>query len=244
MSTEFANRSIVRDGLIFSLDAFNRKSYPGSGTEIYDLHRNKNNGTFQNGVTSDAFSLILDGTNQWIDFNDEDLAKFDYNNPFSVDFWVKKQTGSVFDWVVGRQGIAGPYQGWSVLYRSSPLGALNFGINQVSGSQTRSIRTVNQYNDDVWRHHCCVYDGSGQIEGLKIYTNAVEDDVVTLADAGTLTDTVAAGAGARMVIGRRYDENANYPEMQLRTLNIYNKALSELEIKQNYFALKEKIYGT
>ena len=41
MSTEFGNRGIVRDGLIFSIDAFNSKSYPGSGTEIYDLHKNK-----------------------------------------------------------------------------------------------------------------------------------------------------------------------------------------------------------
>ena len=117
MSVEFANRGIVRDGLIFSIDAFNKKSYVSGSTTVYDLNKNGNNGTLTNGVTSDGFSLGFDGTNQWIDFLDENIAKFDFTDPFSVDFWIKKQTGSVFDWVCGRAGTDNSFRGWGILYR-------------------------------------------------------------------------------------------------------------------------------
>jgi hypothetical protein len=43
------NTSVVRDGLVLYLDAANSKSYPGSGTTIYDLVNNYNSTMY--GVT-------------------------------------------------------------------------------------------------------------------------------------------------------------------------------------------------
>jgi hypothetical protein len=40
---------IVTDGMVFNVDAGNRKSYPGSGNTLYDLSGNGNNGTLTNG---------------------------------------------------------------------------------------------------------------------------------------------------------------------------------------------------
>lgn len=48
---------IVTDGLVFNLDAANRKSYPGSGTTWYDLSGNNNNGTITGGSMSHSFSI-------------------------------------------------------------------------------------------------------------------------------------------------------------------------------------------
>ena len=242
MSVEFANRGIVRDGLIFSIDAFNRKSYISGSTEIYDLHKNGDTGTLTNGVTSDGFSLGFNGANQWVDFQDEMLAKFEFGDPFSVDFWIKKQTGSSFDWVVGRQGIVGgAYRGWGVLYNTS--GELYATLNDTSPTDRLYHSTNTQYNNDTWNHHCFTFNGDIATSGCTWYTNGVED-ICTSTLVGNPTTMVDVTVGSRMVIGRRYNEAANYMESDLRTLNIYNKELTHSEVKRNYFALKEKVYGT
>ena len=43
--------NIVTDGLVLSLDAANRRSYPGSGTAWSDMAGNNNIGTLTNGPT-------------------------------------------------------------------------------------------------------------------------------------------------------------------------------------------------
>lgn len=62
---------IVTDGLVLYYDAANPSSYPGSGNVIYDLSRNRNNGTLINSPsydTTNGGSLIFDGTNDYIQF--------------------------------------------------------------------------------------------------------------------------------------------------------------------------------
>lgn len=58
--------NIIQNGLVFALDAANKKSYPGSGTTWKDLSGNGNDGTLTNGPTFDSGnggSIVLDGTN-------------------------------------------------------------------------------------------------------------------------------------------------------------------------------------
>lgn len=60
----------IIDGLICVLDPSNPKSYPGSGTKLYDLTGNGNHGTLTNGPTWSSANqgvIVLDGTNDYID---------------------------------------------------------------------------------------------------------------------------------------------------------------------------------
>jgi hypothetical protein len=60
---------VVTDGLVLSLDAASRESYPGSGTVWRDLAR-FNNGTLTNGPTfssTNAGSIVFDGVNDYVD---------------------------------------------------------------------------------------------------------------------------------------------------------------------------------
>ena len=50
MATFGGPRPIVSDGLVFTLDAANAKSYPGNGNTVTDLI-NDNDGTIQNSPT-------------------------------------------------------------------------------------------------------------------------------------------------------------------------------------------------
>ena len=72
---------IVTDGLVFCVDAANKRSYPGAGTAWTDLTANKNNVTLVNGVTFDsnnAGGIAFDGTNDRVTINDfEDLNLHD-----------------------------------------------------------------------------------------------------------------------------------------------------------------------
>ena len=71
--------NIVRDGLVFAVDAANPTSYPGSGTIWKDQTVNQNNGTLTNGPTFDSGnggSIVFDGSNDYVDCgNIDDIKK-------------------------------------------------------------------------------------------------------------------------------------------------------------------------
>ena len=61
--------SIVTNGLVLSLDAADKNSYPGSGTVWTDLSGNNIIGTLTNGPTfnsQNGGSIFTDGTDDWI----------------------------------------------------------------------------------------------------------------------------------------------------------------------------------
>jgi hypothetical protein len=61
--------SIVTDGLVVCWDVGFTPSYPGSGTTLYDISGNGNNGTLVNGVgysASNGGVLTFDGVDDWL----------------------------------------------------------------------------------------------------------------------------------------------------------------------------------
>lgn len=64
------NRSIVTSNLIACFDPGNPRTYPGTGTTIYDASGNGYTGTLTNGPTYSAVNggvFVLDGVNDYID---------------------------------------------------------------------------------------------------------------------------------------------------------------------------------
>ena len=62
---------IVTNGLVLYYDVANPRSYPGSGTTIYDLSRNGYNGTLINSPTFDntnGGALVFDGVDDYVQF--------------------------------------------------------------------------------------------------------------------------------------------------------------------------------
>ena len=236
MGVHYHKRPIVKDsGLL--IDADNKVSYPNSGSTIRDLVA-RNDGTFQNGITVVDGGMELDGVDQWIDFADEDFAKFDRTDSFTIEFWIDKPTGSVFDILCGREGTTNSYRGWKVLYRNSPLGSLGFAVTNGATTNAAQIRTTNTYNDGI-HHHVVTYDGSSLVSGIHIYTDGVEDTLVTLRD-DLSASIIAIGVGARFVIGRRYNEGTNYTQGGLKKLVIYPKELTQAEALYNYETQKSR----
>jgi hypothetical protein len=237
MGVHYHKRPIVKDsGLL--IDADNKVSYPNSGSTIRDLVA-RNDGTFQNGITVVDGGMELDGVDQWVDFADEDFAKFDRTDSFSIEFWIDKDTGSVFDWLCGRQGTDNSYRGWGVLYRNSPdLGKLAFILYNTASTDGINVITPTAYNDGL-HHHVITYDGSSLASGVNIYTDGVGETLTVNQDDLTST-AIAIGTSARFVIGRRFNESANYTQGGLKKLVIYPKELTQAEALYNYETQKSR----
>lgn len=70
--------NIVTDGLVLALDAGNTKSYPGSGTTVYDKSGNRYNFELMNGVGYNTLYngiFTLDGTNDAIQLTSNTALK-------------------------------------------------------------------------------------------------------------------------------------------------------------------------
>ena len=82
------NTSQVTDGLVFSIDAANPRSYSGSGITVNGLVSGIG-GTLVNGVgfsSANNGSFFFDGTNDQISTANIDLS---YTNKVTVNCWVK-----------------------------------------------------------------------------------------------------------------------------------------------------------
>ena len=93
------NPRIVTDGLVFCVDVANVKSYPGSGTDLYDLSGNGYNGTMTDvTITSDGH-MSFDGQNPGsaVAFPESNISKDPSlylggsSGRFTYECWVNKQ---------------------------------------------------------------------------------------------------------------------------------------------------------
>ena len=94
---------IVTDGLIFSVDPYNRKSYVSGGTITYDLvNSTLSGGTLLNTPTYDV-SWTFNGTNQYIDFGDVlDMGTSDY----TIEAWININGLTANDWFISKARAA------------------------------------------------------------------------------------------------------------------------------------------
>ena len=87
----FANGGrIVTDGLVISLDAADRNSYPGSGTVWRDMSGRGNNATLVNSPTfntSNGGVIVLDGTDDTIS-TEVSITTLAALSNFSMDCWM------------------------------------------------------------------------------------------------------------------------------------------------------------
>ena len=85
----------VESGLVLAIDFANPKSYPGSGTTVYDLSGNGYNGTLTNGPTFSTEyggALVFDGSNDYIQFANTILSG---TGDFTISIWFRWTAGTV-----------------------------------------------------------------------------------------------------------------------------------------------------
>lgn len=239
-----AGPDIVEDGLAFSVDAANERSYPGSGTTWYDLSGNGYEGTLTNGPihsTNSQGYFSLDRTNDYCDFGDLDILGGASSATWEA--WIKPGTYSaspstwrsvITTWNDGNDSNPTRYghtwvfdlryQSYAFHLRTTETGTYP---PEYSGGLTE------HFPDNQWAHYVATYDGSN----IRIYVNT--ELVRTASKTGNIAYKTSL---EKLKIG--VDRNTTAPfGGDISVVNLYrNKALTAAEVQQNYVAIKSR-YG-
>jgi hypothetical protein len=173
----------VESGLVLAIDFANPKSYPGSGTTVYDLSGNNYNGTLTNGPTFSTEyggALVFDGTNDSINFNGQILTG---TGDFTVSLWFRRTAGSgtVFgNYPAGNlQIFFGPvYLGmWLANSNLYSDGTSNFTPNPVNMVVQRSGTTTYLYVNNSLRMTASSNANIGTTSDFRIGTNTLGGEV-------------------------------------------------------------------
>ena len=228
----FTGPNIITDGLTVLLDSTSKRSYPGSGTNWYDLSGNNNHGTLVNFTGASAGStsgfdtntglMMYDrhvGTgnndlNNYINIpNSDSLDECLITNGMSISFWFRQD--------VYRCTAMTKWNGSWEVYYCSPL------VFRTQGTGGSDLNTGDAALSGF--HNICVTSTN---TGRLVYVNGVVQ--------ATGTNTVSSQNTSEPVsIGAYY--NGKYAmEGSLPYYALYNRELTSAEVIQNYNAQKSR----
>lgn len=249
----YRQQKIVTDGLILNLDAGNVSSYSGSiispypsgsaGTRTwYDLSNSKNNFTFYNlnQPVAGYAPLFVTGSNNssYIDFNVNNNSGTNANNYSNGGFTVLQNTSyTICCWVYFTalnsyfiQFGAGTTITNSALSMYSANTVRNIRLSFNAGT-FRTITSISTLPTTGWGYIVGVWNYG---VGASLYLNGTFDS--SLADTGNLV-TPSGGINVPILASGVIPYYTD-----ISVVNIYNRALTDSEILQNYNVTKGR-YG-
>jgi len=229
---------VVTNGLVLSLDAADRNSYPGSGTTWIDLSGNGYTGTLINGPTystNNGGNLLFDGSDDYVTSNT------------SLPLITNDITLIVFANIISfsnRNFLLSKYQ------TTTPYGFV-FEVGTDSTNWTNTMRFYAQGNDA-----CCSVDyrGSVQLTNNTTYMFTVQFKTSTSIQMFyNLTEMTATHANASWASVTGWTNGTNvysvgalpppvgvYSNYRIYNTLVYNRILTFSELTQNYNALKSR----
>lgn len=212
---------IVRDGLVFALDAADKNSYSGSGTSWFDLSGNKINGVLTNGPTFDSTnggSIVFDGIDDYIQVTGSITTS---EATFIV--WLK------------RNGNQNQYDG--ILYsRSTNVTGMNLqSSNQLAYTWNGALNTYSWASGltlpDLSWCMCVISVSASSATGYLCQSTGITSAINSVSHTSTVMDNINVGRDS--VGGRLFKGN-------IANCLIYNRALNATEVAQNFNALRSR----
>ena len=214
--------NIIEDGLVFAVDATNKKSYPGSGTTWADL-AGSNMGTLTNSPTFDSGNsgnLVFDGTDDYTQFNQSISL-----TEATFIAWIKR---------------SGQQRAWSGILFSRGGGGGTTGLgyrantNQIGYHWNDASATYN------WASGLTVPNGEWCMAVLSVSSTSVTAYLCQESGITSATNTRSHPPTTlgNLVIGRDPSRASRSISGNFSIGQIYNRALTSTEITQNYNALK------
>jgi len=214
---------IIDDGLIFCVDAKNTKSYPGSGSTLSDIGSGVD-GTIYNATFDSSGHFTFDGTDDYINHT------FDFTGltALSVEAWAYQNSQGSFNTIIGQWRNNNFAMSSLVL---ETVGSEMWFIIANGGSLFSAKKTG--FTTGAWHHVVGTWDGStvrvyvdGSIGGTTASTSSMNNSSLP-----TLIGGIQTAAGGYV------DGDWNG---KVASVKSYNRALSAIEILQNYNALKHR----
>ena len=229
----FHSPKIATDGLILNLDAGNTKSYPGSGTTWTDLSKENNHATLSNFTVGslNGGTLTADGANSVATINAaaslqpasitmEVMCKPIYNN---------QNYANVISYPPNDDAHGPPWMIYAI-YLQHPSGNITSRPlhTRISGAMHTSINGL--YDFGVWNHLVISFHN----QAVKYYRDGVLKDTDTNSAA---TISYSGYENQNVFIGQNPSGSEDF-EGEYSNVKLYNRALTDAEVKQNFEAIR------
>lgn len=209
----------------------NVKSYPGSGTVWTDLSPTNSTSSLVNGPTflPDNDGIInFDGVDDYAN-----VSGTAGNTPLSsVECWIKFNAitvGATHQIVARTNTNVGTFN----LIKNNGNEKIQFAIRLAATPATQNnVFSDNAPIINVWYHYVGTYDGSFQ----RLYVNSILQSTVN-----PLSGTIDTAGTYALNVGRN-TSNIAFTNAKIPLVKIYNRALSAMEVSQNFEALRGR-YG-
>lgn len=219
--------NIVRDGLVFAVDAANPSSYVSGSTIWKDQTINQNDGTLVNDPTfnsDDQGSIDFDGADDYAEVMQDGKGSVFETQTYTIESWIKLDNTNGNEVIFSYDFTAHSQPYYAAHLRTLSNGRLFLGWN--NGSAFKNITAANgTMTAGAWLHVVGLYESGRQ----TLYVNG------EIVKSGTSTHTITfynqevwIGKGN---FGGEFGGN-------IASVKFYNRALSATEVAQNYNALK------
>ena len=231
----FSDPSIVTDGLILNYDFGSAETYPGTGTNAQNLVGTGLTGALTNSPTystNSGGSIYLDGTNDYIGVSNNSALQPTY---LTVEIWFRLNV------VLASQPTAYPLlldkyslsslTGYRLLFERG-ADELQFTVFDSVQDNKAAITGAGSKLSQNWNCVQGTFDGNT----TKIYLNGV------LQQTFTRTFSISYN-NEDLYLGTYYavsDGFQHYINAYLGNVRIYNRALSQSEISQNFNAARNR----
>lgn len=229
--------NIIRNGLVLNLDAANPKSFspPPFNTNTWtDISGNGYNGTLTNGPTynsANGGSIVFDGTNDTVNLGN--ILNIGLNS-WTMSCWVKFTTGAGTFGIMGKTSLRSYIGRYTFFVESGNINALL----QSSGNAICST-SVTPYLDSKFHNLSMTINRTGF---LTMYIDSVTKG--TPVDISSTSNVNLNTSTDYLYIGSYADITGQSPSLFLNgnigNVQIYNRALSDQEILQNFNATRAR----
>jgi hypothetical protein len=220
----------VTSGSVLNLNAGLVMSYPRGGTTWYDINGSNNsiNGSLNNGPTFNSTnnSLAFDGTDDNVSTSYNSAVAFLNTSPYTLEVLVNAQSQINYPGFMNRESNVGlGRDGYNLIYTlvgQSAGQVFVFSERFTTGTSTfAGFTTATSSFFNNWHHVLSTYDGSM----VRIYYDGV------LQGSGSSTGNITNASKALEIANR----NGAVLKGNLSYARVYNRALSQSEILQNYY---------
>ena len=216
--------SVVRDGLVFAIDAGSKRSYIGSGTTTSNLV-SSNTGTLTNGTgfnNANGGSWTLDGVDDGI--TTPDASNLDLST-FTIEAWVNFNQHKNFSSILTKTNVANDADFFNYgFFCYSTIVTFFIGDGGVSTRKQVNIPVL-YLPVNTW--HCIVGTYNGSI--MRFYVNGAQ-----IATTST-TITPIQTNGTLRIIDPSYSING-----KVSIGRVYDRALTATEVAHNYNVIRER----
>ena len=220
----YTGPDIVKDGLVFAIDAGSTRSYSGSGTAVTNLS-GTNNVTLANGVgfgSNNGGVFTYDGVD---DQGNSPGAWFNYQ-AFTINLWVEPGSTQVQYADIIDNNHTGS-QNWVCQQDSTSQNVYSFVVKGASGQSSATGNFTLTAGD--WVNLTFTYDGTR----TRGYNNGV------LFATGAALGVAINYSSQNFYIGRWGGGGRNW-EGEYGPMYVYTRELNAAEVLQNYNAQKSR----